>query len=157
MDVDGGLTICLLSDELLQNIFGYLGPLLVCDLMKKIEQKWWYCKLYKLVYACSFVDYGRVSIRYDVSARVLQIQMERSLSTKRNSCGYSVGDHVRINSDNENAYWSHRYCASRYVKKTGYVVGTTEQFVYVAVGNLWGSDVNILMKKNWNVSRVVIQ
>ena len=157
MDVDGGLTICSLSDELLLKIFGYLSPLLICNLMKEIKQTWWYYKCYKLVYACSFVDYGRISIRYDVAARVFQIQMEKSLSTVRNLCGYSVGDHVRIDSDNESDYWSSTYRPSRFAKKTGFVVGTTEQFVYVAVGNLWGSDVNILMKKNWNVSRVVIQ
>ena len=156
MDVDGGFTICLLSDDLLQTVFSYLDLFFVYDLMRKTKQKWWCHKLYTLMYSHTFFDYGRISVRSDVPARILYIQKKKSLSTKRNACGYSFGDHVRVNYDNENDYWSRHYRPSRHAKKTGFIVGTTDQYVYVAVGNLWSSDVDVLKKKNWNVSRVGI-
>lgn len=156
MDVDGDLIICSLSDELLMNIFSYLDLFFVYDLMKKIKQRWWCHKLYTLVYARTFVDYGRIAVHCDIQRRLRYVQEERSYNTNVNSYGYSFGDHVRVDFDNENCYWSRRYRPSRHAKKTGFVVGTTPEYVYVAVGNLWSNYVDVLKKKNWNVSRVVI-
>lgn len=156
MDVDGDLIICSLSDELLMTVFSYLDPFFVYDLMLKFKQSWWCHKLYTLVYARTLYDYGRIAVHIDVQRRLHYIREERGYNTNVNSYGYSFGDHVRVDFDNENCYWSRRYRPSRHAKKTGFVVGTTPEYVYVAVGNLWSNYVKVLKKKNWNVSRVVI-
>lgn len=157
MDIDiNFISLCSLSDDLLHKILGYLDPMWVCGLMGDVKDKWLRHKLYMLVYMKTFVDYGRIVVHSDVHRRVIFIQQKENLSVKPNSCGYRIGQQVRILYDSRNSFWSH-YRPSRYVRKVGYIVGCTEQYVHVAVGNLWNDEVDILRKKNGNVARVVPQ
>ncbi len=62
-----------------------------------------------------------------------------------NAGGLQVGDYVQI-------IGVQRTWASDRGETCGFVVGTTREFVYVALGDLFGEDHTIVKKRNYNVS-----
>ena len=81
----------------------------------------------------------------------------------RNNSGFVVGERVVIVCDNLNSrsnrfrpQFLKRYKLSSLVRKCGYVMGTTPQQVYIAMGDLFNEDINVqwVMKRNYTVRRL---
>ena len=78
-------------------------------------------------------------------------------ANRRNDCGFVVGERVVIEYDDLNStrnFWRgwrlRRYKPTDRVGKFGYVMGTTPQFVYVAMGDLFKADNKVKWVKKPN-------
>ena len=92
--------------------------------------------------------------------------MMRGIRKAKNRCnnsGFVVGERVVIEYDdlNSRSNWFRpqflkRYKPSGLVGKRGYVMGTTPQQVYIAMGDLFNEDINVqwVMKRNYTVRRL---
>ena len=87
----------------------------------------------------------------------------RKAKNRRNNSGFVVGERVVIEYDdlNSRSNWFRpqflkRYKPSGLVGKRGYVMGTTPQQVYIAMGDLFNEDINVqwVMKRNYMVRRL---
>lgn len=96
---------------------------------------------------------GRFTGDDTILVKSMEIMNSRGYKNGTNECGFRVGQHVQVRSDNANNYWK-RYKPSKLVGKYGYVVGVTPKFVHIVIGNMWSDNIKHCYKKNESVNKV---